>query len=188
MESLFRTTKGAPLLIGGWPDPESGTVSYGLEIPYGLSILAFNNPQAEVQGLESFPKDERPPVEVVHTAFQVMVGIGTLLALVSVTLIWRWWRSKEITDSPVILGLLASLTPLGFIALEAGWVVTEVGRQPWIIYRILRTEEALTPMPGIVYTFAFHALVYLGLVGLVSWLMVRQIKGTASKDFCYRLQ
>jgi cytochrome bd ubiquinol oxidase subunit I len=187
MESLFKTQRGAPLIIGGIPDDKNQTVNYAIELPKALSFLAFNDFNAEVKGLNEFPKDERPPVTIVHLAFQIMVGIGSLLALISVWLIYRTYRNRDFLLKTSTLLIIASLTPLGFLAIEAGWIVTEVGRQPWIIYNIMKTSDSLTPMPGLVYTFYLHAALYLLLTFLVTFLMVRQIKAVTHKDFCYKI-
>lgn len=158
MEAHFQTQTGAPLILGGIPDEESATVSYGLEIPYGLSLLAFHDPRAEVRGLTDFPRQDWPPVAVVHLAFDVMVGIGSALMVLALWCFWRMFQQKE---QP--LGLLVLAAPLGLVALEAGWVVTEVGRQPWIIYGFMRTAEAVTPVPNLVVPFLTFSLLYLAL-------------------------
>lgn len=168
MEAHFHTTKGAGLLIGGIPDEESRTVSYGLEIPRALSILAFGDPQAEVLGLDAFPRDEWPPVAVTHYAFQVMVAVGTLFAGLAAFWALARWRRRDWLTHPRFLRVLVACTPLGFLALEAGWVVTEVGRQPWIIYRVMRTAEAVTPVPGLGVSFAILAFVY-AVLGILSF-------------------
>jgi len=156
MESLLETRRGAPLHL------------VGFEIPRGLSLLAFRDPDAEVTGLSAFPPDEWPPVAPVHVAFQLMVILGTLMALVCAWAAVTLARSREITDHSGLLGALALLTPAGFIATEAGWVVTEVGRQPWIIGRIMRTADAVTPMPGLAVPMIVFTVIYLGLAVVVA--------------------
>src|SRR5918996_3808000 len=152
-EGQFKTEKGAPLRIGGLPDETTGETPYALEIPYGLSLLAFHDPHAEVKGLEEWPKADRPPVAVVHIAFQVMVGCGMARALVSVAAMILASRKRRQTgawslpDQSWFLRTVVLVAPLGFIAIEAGWTVTEVGRQPFIIADIMRTAEAVTPVP-----------------------------------------
>jgi cytochrome d ubiquinol oxidase subunit I len=168
MEAHFHTEKGAGLWVGGIPDAATETVRYGFKIPYALSFLAHGDPGAEVLGLEEFPKDERPPVAIVHYAFQVMVGLG--MVMLAVSLFWLFaakWQ-PHLRLHPRFLELLVLLTPTGFIALEAGWIVTEVGRQPWVLYRIIRTADAVTPVPGQAYTFAIIMALYvfLGLTSL----------------------
>lgn len=160
MEAHFETEKGAGLWVGGVPDEDTQTVRYGVKIPYALSFLAHGDPDAEVLGLEEFPKDEHPPVAIVHYAFQVMVGLG--MALLAFSLFWLFcarWRPHQRLH-PRVLKLLVLLAPAGFIALEAGWVVTEVGRQPWVLYRVIRTADAVTPVPGQAIMFASIAILY----------------------------
>ena len=175
LEGLFETTRGAPLTIGGLPDEDARSVRFGIRVPYALSLLAFHDPQAEVRGLDRIPREDWPPVAVVHLAFQVMVALGTGLALLSLWIGWRAWRRREIVGSRPLLTAIAVATPAGFLAIEAGWVVTEVGRQPWIIAGILRTRDAVTPMPGIVVPFLLFTLLYVGLAVAVMWLLYRQI-------------
>jgi cytochrome d ubiquinol oxidase subunit I len=167
MEGQFTTERDAPLRIGGWPDEARRETPWAIEIPYALSILAHGDPHAEVLGLEAFPEEDWPPVAVVHLAFQVMIGIGTLLALVSVGVAGvTAWR-REVPTSRPVLALLVLCAPLGVVALEAGWVVTEVGRQPWIIQGVMRTSEAVTPVQGLSATLVGYALIYLVLAVVV---------------------
>jgi cytochrome d ubiquinol oxidase subunit I len=175
MEALFRTSSGAPLLIGGLPDMAAGKVRFGLEIPYGLSLLAYHDPAATVQGLDSIPRADWPHVPTVHLAFQIMVGAGSLLALVSLWSLALMLRRQEIASSPLLLKAIACCAPLGFVAIEAGWTVTEVGRQPWIIHGILRTSQAVTPMPGLVYTMLGFSLLYIFLGIVVAYMLYAQI-------------
>ncbi len=182
-EALFKTQKGAPLLIGGIPDVKERRVEYGIEIPHVLSFLAHMNFDAEVQGLDASPEEEWPPVPIVHYAFQLMVGIGSLLAGVALIFFFLYLKKQEWLHHKNFLKLLAFCTPLGFIALEAGWIVTEVGRQPWIIYGIMKTKDSLTPMPGLIYPFLFITALYLFLSIVVTWLMVRQFKAVSCKTY-----
>ncbi|MFD1095612.1 cytochrome ubiquinol oxidase subunit I [Salegentibacter chungangensis] len=175
MEAHYETEKGAPLFIGGIVDEEKKEVNYKIEVPKALSFLAFGDFDAEVKGLNDFPEDELPPVAIVHYAFQVMVGIGTLLMLAGLLFFFSL-KKKKWTNSKWYWWFFMLLAPLGFIAIEAGWVVTEVGRQPWIIHGIMRTEDAVTPMPGMKFSFYMYVLVYFVLAVTVTWLMSRQIR------------
>jgi cytochrome bd ubiquinol oxidase subunit I len=175
MESLFKTSKPAPLVIGGIPDVKHEDVKYGLKIPGLLSFLAHGDFKAEVEGLDKFKKDEWPPVPIVHFAFQIMVFMGLLMAGAGVLYLLFSFKWKDNLQKRWWLKTLAWLTPAGFIAVEAGWVVTEVGRQPWIIYGIMKTSEAVTPMPGIQYPFYIISTIYLALTFIVIMLMQRQI-------------
>lgn len=175
MEAHFKTGTRVPLLIGGWPDMERGDVDYAIRIPGGLSFLAFGDPDAEVKGLEEFPRDQWPHVPIVHAAFQVMVALGTYLALLSLWIAWAAWRRHDIGSDRRLLSAITLAAPMGFIAIEAGWTVTEVGRQPWIIYGVMRTADAVTPMPGLIYPFAVFTILYCFLGVIVGWLLYRQI-------------
>lgn len=161
MESHFKTEKGASLVIGGFPDMESQTVNYGIKIPKLLSFLAYGDLNAEVKGLEEFPADEIPPVPVVHVAFQLMVGTGTLMMIYSVLALVRFLRNRDNFFAARWFLWATILTgPFAVIALETGWTVTEVGRQPWIVYGIMRTKDAVTDAPGINLIFFTTLLIY----------------------------
>jgi cytochrome d ubiquinol oxidase subunit I len=175
-EGQFETESGAPLRIGGIPDVEAGITRYAIEIPYGLSLLAFHDPQATVKGLQAFPRDQWPPVKIVHIAFQIMVAAGFLMMGIALWGMWLLWQRRTFSDSRWFLRAVTVATPLGFIAIEAGWIVTEVGRQPWIIYGIMRTAEAVTPMPGLVIPFVTFTLLYLFLATVVLWLLRNQVR------------
>ncbi|MEA2723316.1 MAG: cytochrome bd ubiquinol oxidase subunit [Gemmatimonadales bacterium] len=175
MEAHFETMARAPLTIGGWPDTDAGTVRYAIKIPYGLSLLAFHDPQAVVKGLKDFPRVDWPNVPIVHLAFQIMVALGTYLALVSLWAGWTALKGRDLAANRRLLQAIALGAPMGFIAIEAGWTVTEVGRQPWIIHGVLRTADAVTPMPGLIVPFLLFSLLYCFLGVIVVWLLYRQI-------------
>jgi cytochrome d ubiquinol oxidase subunit I len=174
-EGQFRTQTGAPLRIGGVPDERDAVTRYAIEIPDGLSLLAYGDPGATVAGLDRVPRDQWPPVLVTHVAFQIMVGLGTCMALVGAWSLWRLMRRREIATDVWLLRALVLAAPMGFVATEAGWTVTEVGRQPWIIYGVMRTADAVTPMPGLIVPFVTFTLLYCFLGGIVAWLLYRQV-------------
>jgi cytochrome d ubiquinol oxidase subunit I len=174
MEALYVTQRAAPLLIGGIPDDATQSVRAGIEIPYALSFLAHGNPHAEVVGLNRIPRELWPPTRICHFAFQIMVGAGSLLALLGLAFLVIRWRRPNWVESQAFLRLVALCTPLGFVAVEAGWTVTEVGRQPWIIYGIMRTRDAVTPMPGLVWPLCVMLLVY-ALLSVVAYLVMRRL-------------
>jgi len=188
LEGQFATERGAPLRIGGWPDVERRETRWALEIPYGLSLLAFHDPNAEVKGLDSVPRGDWPPVAIVHVAFQIMVALGTYMALVSLWAAWRAWRGRSSTalaEDRRLLRALALATPMGFIAIEAGWTVTEVGRQPWVVQGIVRTADAVTPMPGLVVPFLVFTVLYVLLGAIVVYMMrqhIARVPGEPSGD------
>jgi cytochrome d ubiquinol oxidase subunit I len=176
MESHFETKKSAPLIIGGIPDVKNKKVNYGIEVPGFLSLLAFHDINAEVKGLDSIPENDHPPIAITHFAFQLMVGLGSLLVLISLLYFIALIRKRSWLERRWLLKLFVLSIPLGYIAIEAGWTVTEVGRQPWIIQGIMRTSEAVTPMPGIAYSFYLFTAVYISLALIVTFLLYRQIK------------
>ena len=171
LEGLHDTTRGAPEHLLGWYDGRE--VRSGLRIPKLLSLLAFHDPNARVEGLETVPPQDRPPVNVVRFAFQTMVGIGTLLALVGVVYVGTWVRRRRLPRSPWFYRALVAAGPLSVVALIAGWVTTEVGRQPWIVYRVMRTSQAVTGANGIPVGYATLALVYACLAVAVAWMLRR---------------
>ena len=179
-EGLFHTQAGAPFLFGGLPDVEQRTSRWGVEIPRGLSLLLHGDLHATVTGLDAFPREDWPPVAIVHAAFQLMVGAGVIMMGVALWSGWRWWQNS-LFQSTWLLRSIVAISPLGFLAIEAGWVVTEVGRQPWIIYGVMRTSEAVTPMPGMVVPLFLFTVLYLLLAFVVAWLLWRHIAATAVK-------
>jgi cytochrome d ubiquinol oxidase subunit I len=179
MEGQFRTQRSAPLRIGGLPDAEAQQTRWAIEIPGGLSFLAAHDPRAEVPGLDQVPRSDWPNVELTHLAFQVMVGLGTALAGLSVWFRVAYWRRKEdALSSRGLLRAVALAGALGFVALEAGWVVTEAGRQPWAIQGVLRTGEAVTPAAGVTWMFYAFTLLYL-VLGTTVVLLVWNLRSTA---------
>jgi cytochrome d ubiquinol oxidase subunit I len=175
LEGQFATERCAPLRIGGLPDPEAGVTRYAVEIPCGLSFLAHGDLQAEVKGLNDFPPDQRPNAAIVHLAFQVMIGSGLALLVVGLWAALLAWRKRGLPDNRWLLRALVAAGPLGFVAIEAGWIVTEVGRQPWIVYGLVRTAEAVTPMPGLVVPLVTFTLLYIFLAVVVVVLLWRQV-------------
>jgi cytochrome bd ubiquinol oxidase subunit I len=175
MEAHFETMKGAPLHIGGIPSVSERRTRYAITIPHGLSLLAFHELNAEVKGLDAFPQDVWPNVAVVHFAFDVMVGLGTFLALLSAVILIFRWRKRDIVNHRWLLTAIAIAAPMGFICIEAGWTVTEVGRQPWVIYGILKTADAVTPMPGLIVPFLSFTVLYIFLGVIVAYLLYQQV-------------
>ena len=173
-EGLGRTQAGAPFHLGGWYDEEANEVRYGIAIPKLLSLLAFHDPNATVQGLDRVPPEDRPPVNVVRVAFFTMVGIGTADGGV-----------RRLAAGRVVAPPHAAVRAAGScgssprsgrsrsMALIAGWVTTEVGRQPWVVYGRMRTEEAVTGAGGIPLGYAALVVIYLALAVATAWLLRR---------------
>jgi cytochrome d ubiquinol oxidase subunit I len=171
MEGLGQTTAGASEHLLGWYDGHE--VVYGIEIPRLLSLLAFHNPDATVQGLNTVPLADQPPVNVERFAFQTMVGIGTLLALLSVVYLFVRFRRGRLPTSRWFYRAVVAAGPLSVVALIAGWVTTEVGRQPWVVHGVMRTAEAVTGARGIPVGYGTLVLVYVGVAAAVAWLLRR---------------
>jgi cytochrome d ubiquinol oxidase subunit I len=174
LEGLQETQRGAPIHILGWYTDDQ--IKYGIGIPKALSFLAFHDFNARVQGLDAVPPQDRPPVDVVRVAFQTMVGIGTLLALLGVVFLLVRWRRGRLPESVWFYRALAVAGPLSVVALIAGWVTTEVGRQPWVVWHVMRTDEAVTGASGIPVGYAVLALVYAVVAGGVYWILRRLAK------------
>jgi cytochrome bd ubiquinol oxidase subunit I len=165
MEGLIETRDHAPVHFGP------------IAVPNGLSVLAHNSPSATVHGLAEVPRADWPH-PVVRWAFQIMVLIGSFMAALSVVILLRWWRHRPFGRK--LLALIVATGPLGLIAIEAGWTVTEVGRQPWVIYGVLRTASTVTPMRPLYPPFLLFALIYLGLSAAVVIVLRRQMRPTFS--------
>jgi len=170
-EGLGQTERGAPIHVLGWYDGHE--VKYGLSVPRMLSVLAFHDPNATVRGLASVPVSRQPPVNVVRFAFQTMVGIGSGLALLGVLYLAVWLRRRRLPRSAWFYRALVAAAPLSLVALIAGWITTEVGRQPWVVYRVMLTSQAVTGAQGIPVGYATLALVYLALAAAVVWILRR---------------
>jgi cytochrome d ubiquinol oxidase subunit I len=158
-EALPTTQRDAPFTVGGIAD-NRGHVRYGIHLPYALSLLVGRSPRARVTGLAAAPAKDRPPVEVVHGAFDLMVAIGGVLPVViGAYFIGRWRRPAWLRRRLLLLPVVAA-GPLAFVAIEAGWTVTEVGRQPWIVYGLVRTSTTLTTSPLVGLMFLLFAALY----------------------------
>ena len=175
MEGLHETTRGAGLTVGGIY--LNGEVRGGVTIPRLLSVLSFHDPNATVQGLDEVPEQDRPPVAWVRNSFQVMVGIGTLLALLGAWFLWARWRHGALPRTPWFYRAVVAAGPAALVALIAGWFVTEIGRQPWIVYELMRVEDAVTGAEGIPIGYATLVVVYTGLI-VIALYMLRRLART----------
>jgi cytochrome d ubiquinol oxidase subunit I len=171
LEGLPQTTRGAPEHLLGWYNGHE--VGYGIAIPRLLSLLAFHDPNATVKGLNIVPVQDMPPVNVVRFSFQTMVGIGTLLALLGAVYLYVRLRHRRLPRSRWFYRAVVLAGPLSVVALIAGWITTEVGRQPWIVYGVMRTTQAVTGAGGIPVGYGTLVVVYVGLAGGVVWLLRR---------------
>ncbi|MGH2866844.1 MAG: cytochrome ubiquinol oxidase subunit I [Solirubrobacteraceae bacterium] len=171
IEGLYRTTRGAPEHLLGWYTAHQ--VKYGIAVPHLLSLLAFHSWDAKVRGLETVPAAQRPPINVVRFAFQTMVGIGTLLALLGLIYLVVRIRRRRLPVSAWFYRAVVLAGPLATVALIAGWVTTEVGRQPWVVYRVMPTADAVTGASGIPVGYAALLVTYVTLGGAVAWILRR---------------
>ncbi len=174
MESHWETQANAPMYLLAVPDPENegNSVQFG-KIPSILSIMAFNNPSAVVKGLKDFPKQDRPPVTLTFSAFRLMVGLGTLMIVLAILAFIA--RHQPVESSPKLLRALVWAIPVPYIALQAGWAVAEVGRQPWIVYGIMRTKDAVSPLATsqVAISLAAFFVVYILLAALDIFLLAK---------------
>src|SRR6266852_4609243 len=180
MEAHYRTKAGAPLVIGGIPQDQTMKTDYALKIPRGLSLLTAHDPNATVVGLEEFPRGQWPNVRLVHWSFDIMVSSGMLMLALTLCADVLWLKYRQLPNNGWFLRGLVAAGPLGFLAIETGWMVTELGRQPWIIYGVMRTREAVTPMPGLVVPFVIFTAVYFFLAIVVVVLLRRQFWETGN--------
>lgn len=171
MESLWETTRQAPIYLFAIPDEENGRNAVEiLPIPGVLSFLGHGDFNAEVQGLNDFPRDERPPVLLTFLAFRGMVALGTYFILIS---IYAFIRRNKLLESPLLLKIMLFSIPLPYIAIQLGWVVTELGRQPWIVWGMMRTSEAVSPIAvsQVMTTLVGFILVY-SLLGFAGYYLI----------------
>ena len=171
IEGLGRTTHGAPEHLLGWYNGHK--VVDGIEIPHLLSLLSFHSWDAKVEGLAAVPAADRPPVNVVRYSFQTMVGIGTMLALLGVVYLYVRFRRRRLPRSVWFYRAVVLAGPLSLVALIAGWMTTEVGRQPWVVYGYMRTAQAVTGARGISVGYGVLIGVYVGLAAVVAWMLRR---------------
>lgn len=167
MESHWETSERAPIIMFALPDEENekNKIEIG-KIPGLLSFLATHDFNKSVKGLKDFPKDERPPVLITSLAFKLMVGLGTFFPLFTLLL---WFKRNKLSENPNLLKLMIVSIPLPLVAIEAGWVLAEVGRQPWIVYGMMKTSDAVSPIAGsqVLFTLIGFVVVYalLGIAG-----------------------
>jgi cytochrome d ubiquinol oxidase subunit I len=174
MEGLYRSQHGAPEAIGGIY--YNNALHGAIHIPNGLSLLVRLDPNAYVAGLDGVPSDQRPPVNVVHLAFDSMVGIGFGLLALGGWLTWTWWRHRDIPASRWFLRAVAASGVASVVAMEAGWITTEVGRQPWIVYGLLRVDQAVNPAAGIGWGLPVLLVVYTILTVAIIYVLLHMVR------------
>jgi cytochrome d ubiquinol oxidase subunit I len=181
MEAHFHTRTHAPFVIGGVPSSEAQSTRFGLELPSALSLLIGHSRETEVSGLDRVPRENWPNVKLVHWSFDLMVGCGMLLAALAAWTAWTGWRKRSPLESRALIKAYVIATPLGFLAIETGWMVTELGRQPWVVFGFMRTRDAVTSMPHLGVPFYTITALYLLLSVVVVALMRRQFLETSKQ-------
>jgi cytochrome d ubiquinol oxidase subunit I len=177
MEGHFETRRGAPLILFGRPDDAAETTRYALEIPRLGSLMLTHHWDGEVQGLKAFPRDARPPSAIIFWSFRLMVGLGFLMLGLGGWAGWLRWRGRLYGDRRLFRAAVA-MGPMGFVAVLAGWVTTEVGRQPWTVYGLLRTAESASPIqaPAVAASLAAFVLVYFAVFGAGVFYLLRLMR------------
>jgi cytochrome d ubiquinol oxidase subunit I len=165
IEGFWETRSGLPFNIVAWPDRERQANRFAVSIPKAGSLITHGSFDARVQGLTDFPRADQPPAAVVFWAFRIMVGLGVAMIGVGVWGAWLWWR-KALTTNRWFLRAAMVMAPAGFVAVVAGWTTAEVGRQPWVVYGVLRTADAVAPVragsvsASLIMFLANYALVF----------------------------
>jgi cytochrome d ubiquinol oxidase subunit I len=176
MEAVWETRADAPMTLFKVPRLRGeGNAFEAVKVPYALSLLAFHDPHAEVKGLNDIPAQDRPPVLPVFLGFRAMVAFGGLFILLSAAGAWLWLRGR-LLDFPLYLKLMVFAIPLPYIAIQLGWLVTELGRQPWVVYGLMRTADGVSrtlTMRQVVASLGGFTLFY-GALGIVDiWLLAK---------------
>jgi len=181
MEGHYETVKGAPLILFGVPNAKERRMDYVVQIPYLGSLILTHTLDGEIRGMDSWPADEQPPMGIVFYAFRVMVGIGTLMCLLGLWSLWLRYKGR-LYDTPLMHRAALWMGPSGFVAVLAGWTVTEVGRQPYTVYNLLRTADSASPIDATAIAFSLLAfvVVYFSLFGTGVYYMLRQMANPPS--------
>lgn len=176
MEGIWETEQGAGLRLFGWPDQEAEVTKYSIEIPYAASLILTHDKLGEIKGLKEWAKEDRPPVAIVFWSFRIMVGIGLLMLLTGWLGVFLYWRNK-LYDAHWFHAMAAAMMPSGFIAVLAGWFVTEVGRQPWTVYGVLRTGQSVSPVlpEYIAISLLIFIVAYIFIFGMGTYYILKLI-------------
>jgi cytochrome d ubiquinol oxidase subunit I len=180
MEGHFETERAAPSVLFGWPDADAQVTRYSLGIPGLASLYLAHDWNAEIKGLKAFPRDTWPTnLPLVFWAFRVMVGMGVLMILLGLTSAWLRWRDR-LYETPWFHRAAIAMGPSGILAVTAGWIVTEAGRQPFTVYGLLRTADSVSPIaaPAVAASLAAFAVVYFVVFGAGIWFLFRLFSQT----------
>lgn len=177
MEGIWDDEQGAALRLFGWPDAKTETTRFAVEIPRLASLILTHDANGEIRGLKSWPRNERPPVAIVFWSFRIMVGIGMLMIVLGVISAWSYMRGRLYTRRWLQL-VWMGMMPSGFVALLAGWFVTEIGRQPYTVYAVLRTADSISPAilgTQVLWSLLAFVLMYSFVFGAGSYYILRLI-------------
>jgi len=175
MEGHFETERGAPSLLFGWPDADAQKTDYAIEIPHAASLYLTHSWDGEVRGLKAFPRDTWPTnLPLVFWAFRTMVGMGLLMIGLGLFSLWLRWN-RRLYENRWLQRWAVAMGPSGLIAVTAGWITTEAGRQPFTVYGLVRTAESASPIaaPGVAASLAAFAVVYFVVFGAGIWYLIR---------------
>jgi cytochrome d ubiquinol oxidase subunit I len=174
MEGHFETRSGQPLILFGLPDMDAETTHYALEVPKLGSYILTHNWDGEVRGLKAWPKADRPNSTIVFWSFRIMVGIGVLMVAAGVWSLWLRLRGR-LYDAPWFLRVAIAMGPAGFVAVLAGWITTEVGRQPYTVYGMLRTGDSVSAIaaPAVAASLLAFICVYFIVFGAGTLYLLR---------------
>ncbi|GAB3671453.1 cytochrome ubiquinol oxidase subunit I [Salinisphaera aquimarina] len=177
MEAHWDTEKGAALALFAWPDSANETNHFEIAIPHFASLILTHEWNGELVGLKDFPRDERPPVAPIFFSFRIMVGLGMLMLLAGMTGLWLAWR-RALFDTPWYHRFLVAMTPSGFVAVLAGWITTEIGRQPYTVYGLMRTSDSVSPVggPSVLATLITFVIVYGIVFGAGLYYIIRVVR------------
>jgi len=177
MEAHWETEEGAALALFAWPDADNETNHFEIAVPKLASLILTHELDGELVGLKDFPRNERPPVAPIFFSFRIMVGIGLLMLLAGLAGLWLAWR-RRLFASRWYHRYLVAMTPAGFIAVLAGWITTEIGRQPYTVYGLLRTSESLSPVgaPSVLATLITFVIVYGVIFGAGLYYILRLVR------------
>ena len=177
MEGIWETEKGAALRLFGWPDQEAEVTKYTIEIPNLASLILTHDPEGEIKGLKEWAKEDRPPVAIVFWSFRVMVGIGMMMMLTAFLGVFLFWR-KKLYDTKWFQCLAMGMMPMGFVAVLAGWFTTEVGRQPYTVYGVLRTQQSVSPVlpEYIAISLLIFIIAYIFIFGMGTYYILKLIR------------
>jgi cytochrome d ubiquinol oxidase subunit I len=168
---------GAPLILFGWPDMQAGEMRYAIEIPKAGSLVLKHDWAGVIRGLKSWPREDWPRVPIVFFSFRVMVGLGLLMIATGLVSLWLRWRGR-LHSTPLFARWCVLMGPSGFVALLAGWFVTETGRQPFTVYGVLRTADSVSPIgaPGVALSLLAFVIVYFVVFGMGIWYLLHLLR------------